>query len=74
MTLTDFLNALRILRSIDRGELADAGLELDDGEWRDFRERPYWWICIANEQQAEILWRVVLRRQPRAKEAVNGKS
>lgn len=74
MTLTEFLNALRILRSIDRYELVDAGLQLDDGEWHDFRDNPYNWICLASDQRAAELWLIVESRQPRAKEAVNGKS
>lgn len=72
MTLTEFLNALRILRSIDRAELADAGIQLDDREWRDFRGRPYWWICSANDQRASKLWSIIESRQQKKEERGHG--
>ncbi len=68
MTLREFLNALRILRSIDRHEMVDAGIQLDDGEWRDFRDAPYRWICLASDRYADKLWSIVQGRQRKKKE------
>lgn len=67
MTLAEFLSALRILRSIDRPELVDAGLQLGDLAWRDFRDNPYRWICLACDKHAIQLWSIVRRRMPKEK-------
>ena len=63
MTLTEFLNALRILRCIDRGVLIDAGLDLSGLEWRDFRDEPFKWLCLANSHDGELVWQIVKSRQ-----------
>ncbi len=65
MTLIEFLNALRILRSIDRYEFIDAGLKLNDKDWMDFRDGPYRWLCLANGEDAELVWQIVESRQPK---------
>ena len=73
MTLTEFLNALRILRCIDRGVLIDAGLDLSGLEWRDFRDAPYKWLCLASGHDGELVWSIVQRRMPKQKEQDDGK-
>lgn len=73
MTLSEFLNALRILRSIDRFELADVGIQLKDGDWCDFRDSPFRWLCLASVQDAEAIWSIVQRRQPKEKDPRDGK-
>lgn len=72
MTLSEFLNVLRILRSIDRGELADAGIKLDDRNWLDFQRDPYQWICLASSLGAAELWLIVRNRMPKKKERDHG--
>lgn len=65
LTLRSFCNASKIIRSIDRIELYDAGLKLDDGQWRRFQEDPirYLWAC--SDPAAEIVWQVVEARSGR---------
>ncbi len=72
MTLREFLNALRILRSIDRAELIDAGLELHDKEWMDFRGDPYRWLCLASGERPDRLWAIVQGRMTKRGELGNG--
>ena len=57
-----FLNACRVVRCIDRYELANAGLLLDEGEWRRFRGNPIHWLLTARDHEVEIVWSIVEKR------------
>lgn len=74
MTLREFHNALRILRSIDRSELLAEGIEFDDDPrpghamreeraWNAFRDNPYETLIHCSDSAAEGLWRIISRRQ-----------
>lgn len=63
-TAHDFLNALRVLRSIDMDELENAGV-IRKGDWETwtrFREGPSNWAIRADDAAAEKLWALVKRR------------
>ena len=63
-----FMNALRILHSIDRGELEDAlGYCLDILAWRDFRGNPSRFLMIADDAKVDAIWGIIERRQPKVK-------
>jgi hypothetical protein len=61
----DFQNKLRILNSIDRHELIEAGLmasERDLIRWQIFRENPHLWLMKADDDRAEKLWSIIEKR------------
>jgi hypothetical protein len=68
-----FHNALRILRSIDWREFADAvgdfypSAAQRTAAWERFRDAPYDWFICAPTRQAEAIWAVVESRQPQRK-------
>ncbi len=70
MTLREFLNALRILRSVDRYELIDAGVidRLDVSGWSLFKSDPFRWINLTDYKTAEKLWTIIEGRQPKEAE------
>lgn len=58
-----FINRLKILRSIDRHELADAGIDLsDDRRWVEFREHAADWLVRASDEDADRLWALIQKR------------
>ena len=64
MTFSDFQNALRKLRSIDKDELVEAGVidGLDDVAWMEFRSNPFvWMITWASDEQALGVWEIIRR-------------
>lgn len=63
-TAHDFLNALRVLHSIDMDELENAGVirKGDLEAWTRFREGPANWAIRADDDKAEKLWALVQRR------------
>lgn len=63
--LNCFHNSLRILASIDRHELADAGLMLDDAEWSRFASNPWAWLIRAGDEDMRAVWSIIQARQPR---------
>jgi len=74
MTLAEFHNALRILRSIDRAEIWDEKIEFDDDPrpghamreehaWNRFRDNPYETFIRCSDKVAAGLWRIIARRQ-----------
>lgn len=63
MTFNRFHNALRIMLSIDRVELADGGIRLSDEEWHAFRSDPYFWFIRAGDNAARSLWAIIEARQ-----------
>ncbi len=67
MTFAEFHNALRILASIDRCELIDAGALSDDdtGGWLAFRDDPWRWFVRAGDDEARAVWRIIEARQPK---------
>lgn len=67
MTLPRFLNALKILRSIDRDELQNAGVPVSEEAWGYFREAPYRWLIVADADDQERVWAIIEDRQPKEK-------
>ena len=64
MTLRQFSNALRVVLNLERVELVRAGLmrQGDHEAWSVFRRDPLRWLIRADDQKAEILWRLVEQR------------
>jgi hypothetical protein len=66
MTLREFHNGLRILTSIDFADLVNAGVLTDDAdgdsEWEHFRDNPWKWMIHADDDQAEKLWALMVKR------------
>lgn len=64
MTLAEFHNGLRILTGIDFSELVDAGVIEDDdeAEWAAFRANPHRWLIAADDDQADKLWALMVKR------------
>lgn len=64
MDLWEFHNRLRVLRSIDMGELEEAGVIArgDFEAWKKFDKDPFEWFIRAGDQQLEKLWVVVEQR------------
>lgn len=67
MTKAEFHNALRIMRSIDRHELIEAGMEMTpgDGKFPAFRDDPCGWFIRASDADADVIWTIIKRRQTR---------
>jgi hypothetical protein len=63
MTLAEFLNALRIMRSIDSWDLEEAGIVVPYHVWVSFRDNPYDWLIKASDNEAAQLWTIIQRRQ-----------
>lgn len=65
--LLAFLNILKIMQSIDRGELVLAGvLEADDlAGWKRFTDDPYTWSMKASDDKVNKLWTIVQARSVR---------
>jgi len=59
-----FHNALRIMRSLDRDILENAGVLRagDHEQWEEFRRDPYVWILTAPDFEANLLFRLVENR------------
>ena len=64
MTLREFHNGLRILTIIDFYELVEAGvIEADDeAEWKAFQKNPHRWLILADDDQSERLWALMVKR------------
>lgn len=62
MTFEKFLNALRIMRSIDLHEIEAAGIDLESFIWPSFREDPYRWFIRASDKDAAAVWSIIERR------------
>lgn len=64
-----FHNALRILTSLDKHELIEAGVidhsESDHSKWIAFRDDPFRWFIRADDESATKLWGLIERRQRR---------
>lgn len=67
MDKADFHNRLRVMRSIDRHELVEAGaLAPDDlAGWEAFDKDPYRWFIRAPDAEADRLWSIIERRAGR---------
>jgi hypothetical protein len=63
MTFERFHNALRILRSIDRWELREAGIEMTDERWGEFCDEPFFWFISAPDADARKVWAIMEARQ-----------
>jgi hypothetical protein len=60
-----FINALRILANIDRHELTEAGLKIDDTHWTRFTTQIDVWFMKASDEDAAKVWAMVEAQQPR---------
>lgn len=68
--LCDFRNHLRILSSIDFQELVPA--VFDEGDiagWLVFRDNPWRWMILAENDHAEAVWEVIEQRAYEARVA-----
>jgi hypothetical protein len=67
MTHHQFLNAIKILHSIDMHELVEAGaMQHGDGAtWQAFRSNPCKWLIRADDKTADAIYGIIERRQPR---------
>jgi hypothetical protein len=59
-----FRNRLRILNSIDLGELEAAGIEWK-GDWVRFMDNPYRYLMRCDDPTAEAIWRAIVKRETR---------
>lgn len=66
MTFAEFHNALRILASIDRDELEQAGVigYADHDAWGTFRRCPWGWFIRCDDDKAAKLWNLMQKRIP----------
>lgn len=69
MTFAEFHNALRILTSVDRHELAD--VFTDGAAWHAFRTDPFRFFIRADDDTAQAIWRVIERRMGRTAPGVD---
>ncbi|KAF0102186.1 MAG: hypothetical protein FD144_2621 [Rhodospirillaceae bacterium] len=67
MTFAEFHNCLRILTSIDKHELVEAGVikPEDTAAWLSFTRDPHRWFIRADDATATKLWAIIERRQRR---------
>lgn len=56
MTIDQFHNGLRVLRSIDSWELGDPKL------WPEFRDSPYLFFIRSDEERAAKIWGAMVKR------------
>lgn len=56
MRLSEFHNALRVLRSIDAYELGDPDW------WEQFRDSPYLFFIRCDDDTADVIWRAMVAR------------
>jgi hypothetical protein len=65
--LREFHNRLRVMMSIDRHELIEAGIEImrDDSVWWTFQVNPYRWLVACDDVNAERVWSIIERRTTR---------
>lgn len=66
--LQRFLNAIKIMRAIDMGELLEAGAiePRDLRAWSAFRTNPYNWLITASDERALAVWSIIEGRQPKS--------
>ena len=58
----DFFNRLRILRAIDRHEMAAVGIDMEGDAWPTFRDDPFRWAIAADDDEQAALWSIIERR------------
>lgn len=59
MTLREFHNGLRLLRSIDRDEI---GYIISENAWQEFRDRPYEFFIRCDDPTANAIWAAMQER------------
>jgi|10_taG_2_1085330.scaffolds.fasta_scaffold08061_6 hypothetical protein len=59
MTLEEFSNGLRILRSIDYAEIYNAGFKMTDRMWESFRDDPYFTFIKLDAANQRVIWTVI---------------
>ena len=62
-TLPHFLNALRIMRSIDAHEFVKVGLT--SAQWTAFNQNPMQYILRCDSDVAQTIWGIIEGRQPK---------
>jgi hypothetical protein len=66
MTLAEFHNGLRILTNIDFHDMVTGGVLIDDAdgdaEWEKFRDNPWEWMIRADDDEAQKLWMLMVKR------------
>ena len=60
-----FINALRILANIDRWQLEEAGVKMDDAHWSRFTNSIDIWFMKASDDDAAKVWQLIEARQPK---------
>lgn len=60
-----FHNRLRILSSIDRHELVEAGILTNEpsSRWNSFVSNPYLWLIRCSDDDALKIWAIIRRRE-----------
>ncbi|HEY5410907.1 MAG TPA: hypothetical protein VIJ94_09300 [Caulobacteraceae bacterium] len=61
-TVRVFLDAYKSLRFVDRADLYDVDLKLNDMDWGKFCQNPVKWLIEATDADAEKAWRAVEKR------------
>lgn len=64
MQLHRFLNALKILRAIDRHEWERGGVQMSDHRWDAYRDDPIAFICALPDAAQIAAWKIIEGRQP----------
>lgn len=64
MDIREFHNGLRVLTSVDRHELVEAGVigAEDEGAWKSFQHNPFIWFIQADDGQVEAMKGLMQRR------------
>jgi hypothetical protein len=60
-----FINALRICANIDRWQLEEAGVKMDDTHWSRFTNSIDVWFMKASDADAERVWGIIDAQQPK---------
>ena len=65
MTREEFINAMKIMHTIDRVDLERANIigHHDFDGWREFRDNPWLWMIEATALQQKIVWLMIEQRQ-----------
>jgi hypothetical protein len=61
-----FHNALRIMLNLDLADLEARGIRMTPREWSAFQADPFRFFIRADDPKAELLWRLIESRQPKA--------
>ena len=59
MRMSQFHNALRVMKNINRSDLEANRVQLTDKEWEHFRSNPYDWFIKAEHEDAVCVWKII---------------